>query len=228
MAICTSILLRSLFITRNRHVSKSHVEKLEEKLDGLVTLIRSAHETGQPTSLPLATASAASAANTSQISSNVSTKIPPQPVLQEQVPVWEDIPQHDHKTQPSIPSSASPYAAEAGEGSSNAKSSAGNQYEIDDFDLGPEDPDVLMTIFRDEMSPNFPFITMTEFTRADDLRRDRPSLYTAIMAVTTRDTLRGKALGQAFLKQLAERMVVNGERNMDLLLACLVYAAWYD
>jgi hypothetical protein len=193
-----------------------------------VTLIRSAHETGQPTSLPLATASAASAANMSQISSNVSTKIPPQPVLQEQVPVWDDIPQHDHKTQPSIPSSASPYAAEAGEGSSNAKSSAGNQYEIDDFDLGPEDPDVLMTIFRDEMSPNFPFITMTEFTRADDLRRDRPSLYTAIMAVTTRDTLRGKALGQAFLKQLAERMVANGERNMDLLLACLVYAAWYD
>jgi hypothetical protein len=201
------------------------VEKLEEKLDGLVTLIRSAHETGLPASLSLATAPPAS---TSHTSSSLSTKIPPQPGFpaQEQATVWEDVAQQEHKIQPSIPSSASPYTGETGEGSANAKSSPGNQYEVDDFDFGSEDPDVLLTIFCDEMSPNFPFITMTEFARAEDLRRDRPSLYTAIMAVTTRDTLRGKALGQAFLRQLAERMVVNGERNMDLLLACLVYSAW--
>jgi hypothetical protein len=47
------------------------------------------------------------------------------------------------------------------------------------------------------------------------------------MAVTTRNTPQADALGKGFLKQLAERMVVKGERNMDLLLGCLTYAAWY-
>jgi len=47
------------------------------------------------------------------------------------------------------------------------------------------------------------------------------------MAITTRNSLRGRELGENFMKQLGERMVVNGERNKDLLLACLIYAAWY-
>lgn len=191
-----------------------------------MTLIRSAQETGVPAGLPLASASGTS---TGHVSSSIPARRHSQSIfpVPDQVPSWEDDLQKDQKVQPSIPSSASPYTVEAGEGSSNAKSSPGNQFEVDDFDLGSENPDVLLAIFRDEMSPNFPFIAMTEFTHAEDLRRDRPSLYTAIMAVTTRNTLRGKTLGQAFLKQLAERMVVNGERNMDLLLACLTYAAWY-
>ncbi|KAE9380950.1 hypothetical protein N431DRAFT_498703 [Stipitochalara longipes BDJ] len=206
-------------------VSRSHVEKLEEKLDGLVTLIRSAHETGVTPGLPLATASTA---NLVQRSSGVSTNIPGQPIfpIPDQVPRWENNIQHDHKIQTSIPSSASQYTVEAGRSSSKTQGSLGHQFEIDDFDLGCEDPDMLLAVFRDEMSPNFPFIDMTEFTRAEDLRRERPTLYTVILAVTTRNTLQGRALGQAFLKQLAERMVVNGERNMDLLLACLIYAAW--
>lgn len=207
----------------NRRVSKSHVEKLEEKLDGLVTLIRSAQETGLPAGLPLGTASGSSLG---QMPSNLSNPMPTQPVSLNPFPSWEDD-QTYNKTQPSIPSSDSPYTAETGESSSNAKSSPAYQLEIDGFDLGSEDPDVLLTIFRDEMSPSFPFVSMTGFPQAADLRRDRPSLYTAIMAVTTRNSARGKALGQSFLKQLAERMVVNGERNMDLLLACLVFVAWY-
>jgi hypothetical protein len=111
--------------------------------------------------------------------------------------------------------------------SSNAKDSAENQFEIDKFDLGSEDPNELLAIFRNDVGPNFPFITMTEFSRAEDLRRDRPSLYTAVLAVTTRNSLRGRAFGQTLFKQLAERMMVSGERNMDLLLACLTYVPWY-
>jgi hypothetical protein len=102
-----------LFLVRkpiniNRRVSKSRVEKLEEKLDGLVTLIRSAHETGLPAGLPLATASSVSS---NQISSSISTGIPQQPVFPtpEQVPPWEEDLQHDRQIQPSIPSSASPH-----------------------------------------------------------------------------------------------------------------------
>jgi hypothetical protein len=209
-------------------VSKSHVEKLEEKLDGFVTLIKSTHENGIPSGLPLLSSSGTA---TNHVSSSSSAKVPMQHVsefpVMEQVPRWEDSLRHDSKAQPSVPSSTSPYTVQAGENNSNSKSSPENQFEVDELDLGSEDPDELLAIFRNEMSPSFPFITMTEFTRAEDLRRDRPSLYTAIMAVTTRNTPQADALGKAFLKQLAERMVVNGERNMDLLLGCLTYAAWY-
>jgi hypothetical protein len=111
--------------------------------------------------------------------------------------------------------------------SSGSKSPAETQFKIDAFDLGSEDPDVLLTIFQNEMTPNFPFIDISELTRAEDLRLDRPSLYTVIIAVTTRNSLLGRELGKTFMKQLGERMVVNGARNMDLLLACLIYAAWY-
>jgi hypothetical protein len=217
--------LGSSLTTLNRRVSRSHVEKLEEKLDGIVDLLRSAHETGLPAGLSLA---ATSATSVGQVPSSLSNTIPPLPVIPtpHYFPGWEDDFQTNPHAQSSIPSSASPYTTETGESSSNAKSSPGYQLAIETFDLGSEDPDVLLNIFRNEMSSSFPFITISEFPQASDLRRDRPSLYTAIMAVTTRNTLKGKAIGQVFLKQLAERMVVNGERNMDLLLACLTFAAW--
>ena len=208
-------------------MSKSHVEKLEEKLDGLVTLIKSTHENGVPSGLPLLSPSDTS---TNHVSLSSSAKIPMQHVSEfpviEQIPRGQDSFRHDSKAQPSVPST-SLYTVQAGESNSNVQRSPENQFEVDELDLGSEDPDELLTIFRNDMSPNFPFITMTEFTRAEDLRRDRPSLYTAIMAVTTRNTPQADALGKGFLKQLAERMVVKGERNMDLLLGCLTYAAWY-
>ena len=211
----------------NRRVSKSHVEKLEEKLDGLVTLMKSTHENGAPSGLPLVSSSAIT---TKRISSSSSTEAPVQLVsdfpLLDQNLRWNDNFPNDKRVQPPVPSSTSPYTIQAGDNGSVAKSSPENQFEVDELDLGSEDPDELLAIFRNEMSPNFPFITMAELTRAEDLRRDRPSLFTAILAVTTRNTSGGKALGKAFSKQLAERMVVDGERNMDLLLACLTYAAW--
>jgi len=226
MTVLTSRSVRFSLKTLNRRVSRSHVEKLEEKLDGLVDLIRSAHETGVTPGLPLATSATV---NTTQKSSSLSTRLPVQPIfpVPEQVPRWEATLQQEPQIQPSIPSSLSPYTAETGQSSSGSKSPAETQFKIDAFDLGSEDPDVLLTIFRNEMTPNFPFIDMSEFPRAEDLRRDRPSIYTVIMAVTTRNSLRGRELGKTFMKQLGERMVVNGERNMDLLLACLIYAAWY-
>lgn len=161
----------------------------------------------------------------------MATKLPIQSIsdfaVPEPVTGWDDSFHQDGRVRKSSSMSTSTFTPQAGESSAATQSSPENQYELEDFDLGSEDPNILLNIFRSEMSPNFPFITLSEFTRAEDLRRDRPTLYTAILGVTTRNSQRGIALGKAFMKQLAERMMVNGERNMDLLLGALTYVAWY-
>jgi hypothetical protein len=101
-------------------------------------------------------------------------------------------------------------------------------YKLEALDLGSEDPDELLTIFRKEMQPGFPFIAISDSITAFDLRQDRPSLFTAIMAVVSRNSRRQRALGKVFMKQIADRVVVCEERNMDLLLGTLTYGAWYE
>jgi hypothetical protein len=104
---------------------------------------------------------------------------------------------------------------------------SGKTYKLEALDLGSEDPDELLTIFRKEMQPGFPFIAISDSITAFDLRQDRPSLFTAIMAVVSRNSRRQRALGKVFMKQIADRVVVCVERNMDLLLGTLTYGAWY-
>ena len=100
-------------------------------------------------------------------------------------------------------------------------------YKLEALDLGSEDPDELLTIFRKDMQPGFPFLSISDSITAFDVRQDRPSLFTAIMAVVSRNSRRQRALGKVFMKQIADRVVVCVERNMDLLLGTLTYGAWY-
>lgn len=81
-------------------------------------------------------------------------------------------------------------------------------------------------MFRDEMCPYFPFICIPDSVSAQDLRRDKPFLYLAVLAISTRKSLHQQELGKVIIRQLAERMLINGERSMDLLLGILTYAAW--
>lgn len=115
----------------------------------------------------------------------------------------------------------SPFYAPIGAGNDSST------YQLGEIDLGEEDPEVLLSIFRDEMSQNFPFAIVPHEVLAKDLRRGRPSWYTAIMAVTTRNTKRQASLGNILMQQLAERIVVNVERNIDLLLAVLTFTGWH-
>lgn len=99
-------------------------------------------------------------------------------------------------------------------------------YLLSQLDLGSEDADHLLNIFRNDMNPSFPFISIPDSVTASELRRDRPSLYTSVIAVVSRSTSRQISLGKLLMKQLADRMVIGGERNMDLLLGVLTFSAW--
>lgn len=83
---------------------------------------------------------------------------------------------------------------------------------------------MLLKRFRDEMSPCSPFIVLLPSMTADQLRQERPFLFSCIMAISCHDTAQQLQLGKQVIKQLAERMVVNTERSLDLLLGIITYA----
>jgi hypothetical protein len=84
----------------------------------------------------------------------------------------------------------------------------------------------LLDIFKRQMSPRFPFITIPETTSAEELYRDKPLLYISILAIASSDSAQQKGLGDLFTQDFTRRMFVNCERSLDLLLGILTYAGW--
>jgi hypothetical protein len=90
-----------------------------------------------------------------------------------------------------------------------------------------DDANALLEIFQGQACLYFPFISVPKSTSAEELRRERPFLYLAIMAVTSRKSYQKEELGKFIVRQIAERVFVNGERSLDLLLGVLTFAAWF-
>jgi hypothetical protein len=106
-----------------------------------------------------------------------------------------------------------------------------------DFDSGlkmpdcveftPDQANVLLNKFRDQKAPFFPFVVVPSSLSAQDLQRDRPFLLKSILAVTSPIPEHPLVLGKWLIRQLTERMAINGERNLDLLLGVLTYTGWF-
>lgn len=60
-----------------------------------------------------------------------------------------------------------------------------------------------------------------------DLYRERPFLWLSIMAITNRSTAKRELLDVEIRRIIGVRLILEPERNIDLLLGLMVYAAWY-
>ena len=90
-----------------------------------------------------------------------------------------------------------------------------------------DEANLLLNRWRDQVAPLFPFIIVPPSHSAQDLQRDRPFLLRAILCVASHDCCQQLAVGKWIVSQLAERVVVNGERNLDLFLGLLTYSGWF-
>lgn len=95
------------------------------------------------------------------------------------------------------------------------------------YETASHEADYLLDKFRDNMATYFPFVVVPQTMTAKQLQEQRPYLYNAILAVSNRDPTLQRALGKSVMKELAERVIVGGERNLDLLLGVLTYAGWF-
>lgn len=214
--------MRCLLNFRSR-IGKYRVQKLEEKLDDLVSLLKSGQEN--------ATSSLVSPPETIAAPvSNASTEYP-LPDTNKGVVDGSDFCQAEswdrrlHNGGTVHDRFAIPHDMHLPKTPAN-KVDTLPAYDFGKIDVGTEDPDTLLSIFRNEMHPNFPFTAIPDSVSASELRENWPTLFTAVMAVTTRHSGRQARLGKQIIQQLADRVVVRGERNLDLLHGVLTYTGW--
>ncbi|KAE8370355.1 hypothetical protein BDV27DRAFT_79170 [Aspergillus caelatus] len=86
----------------------------------------------------------------------------------------------------------------------------------------------LLDKFRTVKMPQFPFVIITDSMNAISLRQEYPFLLVAIMTVSSEDRpALQKDLDHEVKRTVSTRIIMNNERNIDLLLGLLVYTAWY-
>lgn len=82
----------------------------------------------------------------------------------------------------------------------------------------------LLQIYRDQ-SGNFPFVHVPQSFAA--FRREKPFLMLSVLAMASRNTRKLQELLEHRLReQLSQKVIMEGQKSMDLLQGLLVYLAW--
>jgi hypothetical protein len=84
-----------------------------------------------------------------------------------------------------------------------------------------------LSIFRNQKSKYFPFIYIPSTTSAQQLLQERPFLWLCIMAISSKSVSQQLALGSKIRHIVGRKMLLEYERNLDLLLGLLAYIGWY-
>ena len=84
-----------------------------------------------------------------------------------------------------------------------------------------------LLVFRKRMLVFFPFIYLPPQTTARQLREWSPLLWFSIMAITVRPGPDEFAMTESIKQFVAQQMVVENQKNLDLLLGLLVFICWY-
>lgn len=92
--------------------------------------------------------------------------------------------------------------------------------------LSDEEADERLVIFREQMLKYFPFLSLPPNVTARQLCSTRPFLFRSIAAVSTPLTQERIVASRNFKKELAQRMVIDNEASIDLLLGLLVFSSW--
>ncbi|KAF4955243.1 hypothetical protein FSARC_11916 [Fusarium sarcochroum] len=92
----------------------------------------------------------------------------------------------------------------------------------------PDTDDALLKVYRTELMPSHPFVVISSSTVAATLRTKSPFLMAAIRMAASRRSLRSmKSQMYHLMKELSDRMLVQSERSMDLLLGIIVILGHY-
>ena len=85
----------------------------------------------------------------------------------------------------------------------------------------------LFSDFRTEMAQYFPFVVIPPQATASEYRSEKPLLFrTCIAAACHKDPNLQRQMGEELLKVVGERMILRGEKSLDLLQCILVLISW--
>jgi hypothetical protein len=87
--------------------------------------------------------------------------------------------------------------------------------------------DRALNIYRSLYAPYFPFVTIPVMATAYDLYEKKPVLFRTIVSVAAPQAPNTQSdFKEWFRRCIAEHVVVNNERRLELLQALLVHVAW--
>ncbi|KAL4738265.1 hypothetical protein BDV11DRAFT_190010 [Aspergillus similis] len=190
-----------------KHSSNNRVKKLEEKLDGLLTMLKT---TAQATPGTFSTSSVNSAlealVSSTQGSSAGSV-------------TTTDGENARHTGEATL---AGPLSVSPGEGSTGQQAILIHPF------LAPsaDEASSYLDRFRRDFIHSLPFLVVSPSMTAQQLYQDRPLLWLSIMTVASARTAQQIALSKEVRAIFGREAYVEGTRNMDFLLAVLVYTAW--
>jgi hypothetical protein len=84
---------------------------------------------------------------------------------------------------------------------------------------------ILESFYRDNIRNSAAWLML--FLRAAQIQRDRPYLWLNISAVCSRSPIKQAALNRRSREELANKILVSCERNIDMLLGTLCNLGWY-
>ena len=198
---------------KKRTVKKPPVSKnakLEEKLDGLVTLLKSATHIKDP--LAVLDTSTSFVERRQPIGAIVDSLSdlqrdyagPVRPMTQQSITPSDT---------PSIYSIATPVQ----------QISDAAEYEILP---SLEEAQLYLDRCKREMLNLLPHVVLPPLITSEQLREERPFLWRCIMAVGSRRLSQQRALMDNIRYIISQKMLFEGEKVMDLLLGLLVYISW--
>ncbi|KAJ5593833.1 C6 transcription factor [Penicillium hispanicum] len=94
------------------------------------------------------------------------------------------------------------------------------------YELAPDEATWYLERFINHMLPCFPFIYFAPGITAQQLRRDRPFLAEAIIAVATPSTQQKLTRAERLKYHLTHSAVLENQSSIDMLLGILTYIAW--
>ncbi|KIW70231.1 hypothetical protein, variant [Phialophora macrospora] len=87
----------------------------------------------------------------------------------------------------------------------------------------------MLDVFRNELTPHFPFVVVSPWVTFSDLRASKPFFLLAVLMITCRhDIPRQGAIAKAMREVISQRLLIKNEQSLDLLQGMLFYLAWYQ
>ena len=96
-----------------------------------------------------------------------------------------------------------------------------------DFEPSINQAEAYLRNYQEVKHPYFPLIILPACVDAQQLRQDRPFLWLCIMAISSKSSDQQKALGREIRLTVGREILLEGKNNLDLLLGLIIYTAWY-
>jgi hypothetical protein len=101
--------------------------------------------------------------------------------------------------------------------------------EINNSAFEATEDELLLDRYQRLMAPNMPFVVLPRYASAVTLAKTNSFLMHAIRVVSSfHDTSKQQALAKDLMQQICERLLVNGEKSLEILQGLLVFLNWHN